>query len=498
MAFGLANALGLAAELGPEIKTRIDARDNREALHDFQQGDVDEDRGGTYSRAQSRLRANADWITDEAEFSSELDALDWDNTSPDELDGAINELYQAKYGGLDDADQIELLAPKMAEFREAAQTHLVEYQQERIVEQQNSDLRITAQADYDAAVANGSVMDVHALHGTTRELYSGAQTNEVVYGIMRDIAIRNGDPDLFTTMPDRWEDGTPTFKSIPAWADRILDTEAKAEAQQRRIQAEVAREDAAAHTAAENAAKLDIMGSILNGDPVEDKLEQFVAAGYDADSVMPMYRAMTSVRDTQEDRAGDYHEVSLLEVSIARGDGSINDVVDAYNLGHFGEGKAAREEMSRLISLADRAASSSASDNNAVFATYRDFIPKHYNDSPDGIFTLPEVTNLQARAMVEYRQLVHEEGIPPRDAAMQVMDKYDPEYDRIKQRAEDQRPLAPDEAVAGFANGTMSLQMLQETVTPDALHEMNEAGRLTPQQFAYLVNALDRDTVVHR
>ena len=246
----LSSALGLAGDVYENENNRRDESYRLAGERDFNLGNVNEelqDSNDAYNKAVTQNEAEAGWIQDVDEFDQALREVDLESLEPEQqveaLNASINELYQRKYQGLDDPDQAEILAPRMEKYRQAKTEELLESQRAIAEERIDSNLQTVVRGytatsleaareadpeapDHELTASAG--FDYLGLHARVRALKPGGETNETYFAILKDLAIRNGDPELLTNIPDRWADGTPSFKAIPGYNDKILAAEQQA------------------------------------------------------------------------------------------------------------------------------------------------------------------------------------------------------------------------------------------------------------------------------
>ncbi len=254
----LASAFGLARKIVQRETERADLDAFKQGVTDYQIGEVDRERVSedlAYAKAVSQLEAKAAWAQDVKDIDDHINSLGLDELTPDELDAVLDEQFMLRYGGLDDEFAAEVLVPRMAEYRERKRKELVEKQQVVVEQNRLANLSIDLKSEVDAAleeqadqlaelIRDGDQVGVETLRANAvrgainwkawREqlfaLYGGdgSRVNAAMTEVLTRVAIDNGLPELIDAIPDRWENGTPSIRHIPQYADALNTARLKA------------------------------------------------------------------------------------------------------------------------------------------------------------------------------------------------------------------------------------------------------------------------------
>ena len=492
-AFALASALNGGARLS----ARRDADLTRQAEADFQQGNVDESIGNrNYRNRVNQLTAEAQWLEDRENIRAKLRDVDLANVSQQELDEFLDNEYRSLYGGLELEDRAvqDVLVPRLQQFRQQVYQQAAEVQLEAETREIGSSLTQIAEEAYTNQGESG--FSYEELHAKARSvLPNGAELNEVYFNLIKDIAIRNGDPDLIRNMPERWEGGVPTFAIDPKFNERVLNAELRAEQARVAKITQAAREADALDKENLNRAGLAAWDFVSNGQFAE--AQQMVQLyrelpGADYTSVIALDKAMESLQSTAEERAADELRAGAVTLQVYSGDITAQQLFTEFAVGTFGAGKQATQ---RFASLARALTSQEGADGGTqrAYTQYAKSIRDSYRPDRNGPLEAIDSTlaEIQRVASLEYYQLVHEQGADPADAYQQVIEKYDPRKDRAFTIKESQAFATPAEAIDAFVSGQISVSRAREAnVDVDAVQEALDNQAITAEQAIQLLDNL--------
>lgn len=515
-ALALADSLNSFFRAAPRLDQALETQASQQAAEDVQTGSVDQDlldRSDRYRRSVARTQARAGWVEDEAEFDETIRSLQLDDLDPEEqvstLNRALDELYAEKYAGLDDEDVAEFLLPQMEQYRAEKNAELMERQQAQLVEQQTAALQTIAQDMHGAALeaareanpnaapedltASGA-FDYQGLHEEIVAQFPRAETNEVYFSILKDIAIRTGDPDLIRNIPDRWDHGDrmASFKASPAWNERVLQAEQRAEATkaaQLRAASEAAKAERKSIYEASEAE--GYLRAISGEDPTAWAREQVAAGrleGRAANSIVGAFRAAQAYRGSTAPDAELLGEVNIA-IRTAPESVSFDDLQALMLRGAFGDPNTSqgqanyRQALNDLVSAREKSQRLATSNPQAKVVLDRFKTEHEPRRNPiTGDFLSPEGERFlyaELRAELQNRLIA---GEPPEEAGRAVSEQYRERLRGIQQA---------DQARAGGRGVTLQ-QMVQSsggTLRPDNVVTSMRANGWSSRRMAQEIAA---------
>lgn len=491
-AFALASIL----KGGQPLFQQIDNAVTRQGEADFQTGNVDKNNSSRlYRNAVNRLSARADWVQDEAAIEESLQGLDLDNISQQELDAHIDEQFKGLYGGIELEDQAvaEELIPKLQAFREKTYADVLNRQKANEDAKIGSDLTLIAEDAYGASKAENSEFDYFGLHDQVRSVKQGAESNESYFEIIKDIAIRNGDPDLIRNIPDRWEDGTPSFVSIPSFNEKVLNAELRAAA------AQDARENAAAKALEQqqddtlNAIAIEAINAASDGDlGVGQRLMDIYSQlpGAKASDLLAIEKGLSNLNNNFDKQDIDLQGLAQLSSLVYSGESSLTDILQAWGAGTFGGGKQAADEFQQLLNVQRTIGSESGGTKVTSTAAYRAYlkdIEASYKPDRNNFQFDETLGQILAAARLEFFQEVSR-GKSPEEAHNDIREKFDPRAARSPTIGIS-NAFTPEEAAKTYLDGNMSgFEMKSRGVTLDSIDEMVGLKQITRDQAKQLLN----------
>lgn len=514
-AAALAGALGIAGRIAPVIDAERTDRTRAQAAADFQLGDIDEDlreRSEVYRRSITRMESRAGWIEDETEFDEALRSLQLEDLEPEEqsaaLDRALDDLYRSKYDGLDDSDMADFLLPQMERYRAEKQQELLTEQQRVFRERQMSAFQTVTrdaiaaareaaqQAAPDAEpfeITASDTFDYAGLHAELRAQFTGGEANAIFFEILKDEAIRSGDPDLLRNIPDRWDDGTPSITSIPSFNEQVLNAEARAENQRVALQNAHTTANENAVEAAIDQGERDAAMAILSGQEPGQYLAELAALGASGSTILGLQKSWQTIRDDQEERAANPQQLTLLQARAYVGQLDTQGVLDAFSEGELGRGQAASTEASKLLRIvSDRARTDDRQFDQQV-SGYQSSIRRFYTDS--GIIKNPALSLVQAQAMEAFHVRTVVNGENPSEAYLAVREQFDSQWDLVSGGGSSNSDASlREQAVRAFATGELDAQgVIDAGVTAAELLSLNDRGQLnlSPERLNELLDRME-------
>lgn len=455
-AFALASAL----QVGGTLQQSRDIRMSQQAEADFQRGEVDENEGNrAYRRSVETLNAKARWYEDRSEFEERLRDIDLTDVTYDELNGMLDGWFSDKYGDLEDPQVSAGVLEAMTEFR--ADINERAYNTQVVAERAQIDtsLKTIAEAHYDPE--NLGEFDYESYNQEIQTVLPGAEGNATYWNTIRDMAIRNGDPDLIRNAPDRWADGTPTYTGNPDNAESVLNAENRAIAERLRI--DRANQEAVDSALEEEHRQLTVSAAIkaVHGQGFDDEILALLGnPNFDSNDVTSLYAAGRAGLREQEARSWNPEVVTGLWAQNASGNISVIDVVEAHQNGLLGYGPQSASLAESMIRMADQQARAAATDTTGTFQNYRTLLNNRYNRQQDGPLAAvdPKMGPLNVEANELYLRLQVDEGLSPRDAYDRVVEQFDPVADRIKAGISDAGSQRTQATVHGLSVSPQEVQ----------------------------------------
>ena len=441
----LVNALEVATPFIEDKQIRDRDKSREEAAADFQTGTLKDDGDWAYKQAATKLRAEADWFSNEPALNDALNELDLDNMTPDELASNIDNLFKSQYEGLDDPDEAAVVIPLMDKYRKAKTDEYIGRQQDIVYTNQTADLEVLFKNRYervknynDAVRLEGGEevpFDYQGFHQQIKSLnYGGKVTNEVLYSIVANQAIENGDPELLDNIPDKWKDGTPTIKHIPAYNERLLNATVRSEARQvSLVKARLKAEDDANKEVLRTSG-LTLVEKLTNPSLDDTERHQLIndystLPGAKIESVISLYNSSRSFRDDGEKRAANYDAITVLTHGAYQGTVTPSDIFSAYAEGQLGQPGTpqALANFRQLNGDMKNAKSLEASGNKDKFTAYLKglsgkFVPNGLLSESNGA-----IQALKSDAELAYKKAVFEDNLSPSAAYKAALDEFLPQ-----------------------------------------------------------------------
>ncbi|MEM7200258.1 MAG: hypothetical protein AAF628_08345 [Planctomycetota bacterium] len=458
-----------------------------------------------YDRAVTRNEAEAGWLESVADFEQRIQELDLGSVEPeqqaDALNASLDELYREQYEGLDDPVMAETLAPLMEQYRQRKLGELLTEQRRAAQERIDADLQTVARGLAETALGEAESraepgtppheisaagdFDYLGLHERVRALHPGRETNERYFAILKDIAIRTGDPDLIRSLPDRWADGTPSIKAIPAFNGRILNAERIAESNRAASakQYEAAVDDAlkTARAGLKRQIALDMLDNTQ--DPA-DGIAQLAALGGTSEELLALESAWRAIRDDSEERATDPQLVASLTRDAYLNELSYDDVLVDLAQGNLPPGQEGLTVARQLMDVIEQSARTADRQADQRVSVYKQDIKGRYVAS-SGVPGIPpdlRKLRLQVEALAMFHQRTLEGGEDPRAAWEATRQEFDRQFDLLN-GLDTSGPADPKRMAVGFSEGTISADaILQSRLEPAAFEQLWRDGEISEQQ----------------
>lgn len=522
----LGSALGVTtdavAQVGGQWATENAAKGRRDVALDQVSEEMERTHWG-YRSAVTKARTEANWLADADEFDQRLRELDLSSVNPDQqaqvLNESIDELFKEKYQGLDDPDAAEVLLPMMEKFRAEKTLALQEAQVATRIEANSAALQTIARSRAEearsAAIAEnpgvppelltaGDRFDYLGLHAQVRAIKSGDSdtpgpaTNEEYFAILKDLAIRTGDPGLIRNIPERWADGTPSIRSIPSFNDRILSAELQAENVRLAHITERDKAVADSQKAAIEGTFLQAIAAAANGDYAGAQTAYLAALGMpgaDASDIAAIGNAVETMQNRGESRAGYEPAAAALTARVYMGSASQKDVLEAFNNGVFGAGEQATKRLAGLLNELQQGSGRNDANLNRVASGFHQAMARDY--VPDPMFGKfdPTANEVLSQAQLEFNDRIYNQGQNPTEAYAAVREK----FDKLIKNADSMKDTAktyagdPIAAATALAEGRLSWYRAQESgVTIETLKSLHASGRLTNERLAEILAAVSQ------
>lgn len=376
---GLADALGVVAKVGTNVVADVEKDHSVQGQADAQSGNKD---ASLFSNSPAYMKSylvettKAKWVQYRDQVNASLDGFLANN--PNALPEDVNKYLESHYrqflfnpdgtlaNGVSDPDVAKEILPLMQQNRAEALDSAF-----KTVKQgtQNNFLASVALNTEDQLKHTGGI-DYNSMHDTIIKsgLATGQETNQAMFQMVSALAEKYGRPDLVQNIPDKWDNGVPSFKSIPAFAPHIVDALNAASLSQQRMQKSLYE-----------ANDRTLTTIALAGGDVRGATAQMLSQGsIDPETARTVFTFNTGAIDTLAKAKADNTAMANLELNIYHGTASYRDVMMSYMGGTLGTpGSApARTEFSRLVGLVDNAKSDVFKD--PTFITYMDAVESLY------------------------------------------------------------------------------------------------------------------------
>lgn len=366
-----AEALMGLTKLGTQAVAAYQIRKDQK---DFAQGESDATVGKVdgkmllkseaYAKAREQVEAKATWAVDQRELDKHISELDLDSIADPIkaqklLNDTINTFLQSKYDGETRPAALQYLVPKMQEYREKMLAAFADDQRQKVEDQIDGDLVTYWSSEYDNyTVAKRTdptaTFDYEGMHDDVAALRDGRQINEVMFSILKDEAIRNGDPSLLLNIPLKWKNGMDTFTQIPDYKDAVRDAIFAAQRQAETNESAARKVIEEAEKEALRVQGVNIATAIVNNqDPTTLVKDYLVMPGAKGADALGFGSGWRSARDDFEEHAGDFTAIAQMEVGIVSGEVTIDQILNAYTSDQqiLGTGQKGKQELSRLVNV---------------------------------------------------------------------------------------------------------------------------------------------------
>ena len=352
----LADALGVTSKI---FNSELDRRFQKAALEgtraaiEGREPTEDELRRDSFKLGFERVRTERSLVDTRRAVEEAYAGFDKTGT-PEELNELIDGVFKSQYSGLDPEDDIDRqlmdgILGGLEQIRTEINTRHADDITQLQAEQIEGDLIVIARDDYEM---DGEV-DYAGLNERLRETVGGTRGNDILVSIVTDLAITNGRPDLIEKLPATWEDGTPSPRNVKRFTDALRNARIQAENQRLHNERLADAQDVEELKARRQQAESEIMLGILSGRETTGSVAALMEQGV----LLP--NAARTLLNFQESFSDDLSSGTVndaasaeLEVGLYTGDMTITDVIEAASEGRLGNGRAMRDELSRLMRLA--------------------------------------------------------------------------------------------------------------------------------------------------
>lgn len=449
--------------------------------------DVDDENFG-YNKAWDQLDAEYDYNLMEKELPEILRGMDAENQPEADVQATITQYFEDNLKGIDlegDDEYAKFLAPRLVEL----ETKLIAEHRDAVIGQVREDQRTKIFANAQADFVKNGTLDYQKLFDQTGTFFEGSDKKVVMWETIYDTAIEAGRPDLIEDVPDTIN-GIPSGINDPALQDQHRAAVSAAHSVAARKLAAKEAEQKANYEQQVKDTQLLMVEKYINGENVDDLVESLRVnpEAKFSDVTAAINFAQTEIT-YDEDISPQRDAQAALWGEIHRGNVSITDVLEAHNNGLNGFGKQAHTELRAQLSavVAAEKAKAAASQGESIgpqITAYRGQVTAAYNPQMQGALgPLDHTVNvLRNEAVSEYDRLVYDQGMPPREAMLQVREQFDAAYDRLKPdalSAAGSRSQSTNASAMGltvsvadarrFANGEMELEAFAGTRSVDEL-----------------------------
>lgn len=435
-----------------------------------------------YQRGAAVATARRRFIEDEAELSDLYETkFDKATGTAEDLNKFIDGFLHERYGNIDDKEVAKALVPQMGKLREDMMTRYTTEVRETVKQDMQTNYAVIAA---DELEKTGS-LDVAKLHSEMLPTIGGKDTNAVLATIVANEAVSRGKPELLDAVPDRWADGTPTFKRSPQFDDYLRNSRQAAENQQAHVRQLLDTEERKQRLAAKQHAEDELTNAVLNRQDITAQTSKLLTSGViDGETARTLVGFQESFSKQREGHAANFGAIASLESSIYAGKAAQADVMSAYSQGYFGYGESAQKEVSRLLSIANSSrAQNSELFGNPAYRTYFDELSSIYQARKDILGNPDPVSaQLEREAIRTYREKVID-GTSPLKARNEVLESIKPTSVQMPTTR-----LAPQDAVAALKAQRLSpAQFAASGITAKQLRELD----LDPETRDLAVSALE-------
>lgn len=225
---GLAQALGLAADISNQVGQENRRADLQAGQIDAQTGAIDQarlDESEAYKTGALSIKSQADFIEYKRDLEEAYETQFDKSGSLDDLNNFINDFYASHYDGLNDPVVAQAVLPMMGETRAKLLAAHAEFQQKEVHAEVLNSFSSVA---YDELKETGTI-NVQALHDQMMPVVGGSQANAMIASIVTQAAVEQGKPELLDLVPEKWADGTPGIGSIPSYKQKLAQARGQAE-----------------------------------------------------------------------------------------------------------------------------------------------------------------------------------------------------------------------------------------------------------------------------
>ncbi|MGY6517468.1 MAG: hypothetical protein ACXIUZ_02020 [Lysobacteraceae bacterium] len=275
---GLASSLGaLVNTVGPDVSERWHENQAKAGALDAARGGDPaglDGRSRSYRDAFERVQYQADIRRSVREWDTQLQELPLHEMDEAEVGAVLDQWFTEKYAGIEQESRTgaAIVAEGLADFRagvvEAHRERLLQEQQDRFL----TNVRDVVVLGFEESLEDdgtGGVFDYAGLAELTASPGVPADQRASIYhDTVFQTAIEHGRPDLIQEMPDRFPNGSPTWKTTGNLDDRrkYLDAIARATRVAEAQEAQAADDLAALADEQRSQAQQGILEAIIRGD----------------------------------------------------------------------------------------------------------------------------------------------------------------------------------------------------------------------------------------
>ena len=466
-----------------------------------------ENKQAGYMREWDVMDAEFDFNLMKHELPEQLRGFNFEEKSEAQVQAFISDYMKNNFGGVEKlkgSAYAEELAPKMLELEALIIDQHRTIQLERIREEQRT--KIYANAREQLRVAReadpAAMPDYQTLFDRTGTFFDGADKKTVFWESIYDLAIDSGDSSIIDNVPEVMN-GVPTGISDP----KLLDAHRAAKASADGVAARRAAENEAATKAQLKREVFDLQHLIYaKGRAGMDTSAELQRLKDNPEASFSDYSAALNFGQGQltfaEARSPQFHQVSRLWERIYAGQGTLTDVLTAYDTGVLGSGPQAEDLLKSMMDETMSARSQNERANSPAVSAFRSELTDRYNPATAGMFAPLDQSMLHIRngALSEYNDLVLVQGIDPAEAARQVREKFDKQVEGRVQNAQSQTAFElevgaiPASSLKAVAAGDMSIMKLGRHTKygiEDRILNLVDSGELTQAEAEELARLLN-------
>jgi hypothetical protein len=381
----------------------------------------------------------------------------------------------------------------MLEYRMGLLTQHKQEQLKRERETRDADLQISLRDEYKTS----GTIDYETLGERVRLLRAdGKERRELFAGVIFDLAIQNGDPELLDNAPKQFPNGAPTIFALPEWNGAVAKARNAAEQERKRRQTQLENDINAAQAEELRQQGLTVAAALVNGQNPWPAIQEYAEMpGAKGSEVLAFESAWQRIRDDREERDADFTDIAIMETSIMAGEVEFVDIFSAYADGTLGSGQAARQELSRLLGVWRGRERDLNSDQRVRHSAYERQIRETFNPNPGmGMPRNQTLAQIQLEAMREFQMRVTQAtgDVNPQEITDEIILKYQSSLERRKEMRRGGEGLEPLRAIHGLSRGEVPpAEFLMYNIPISQINTFHQNGEITDDQALMVLQTIE-------